>query len=372
MRDKAFPLDDMKIKEIIVEEVAGTPIVLKVPQNIEDAQATWKSRGKYSNVIENPMSNKKYHVSGEIDFATGELSPLATSGVVGMKIEVSISGGNFERTFTANERREDHEFVVDESISAQYTYNLLDLQDKLTLENIDGVMSATNIIYETAVNAKDYYAFRELNKYWVALEDENYTTGLYTDNDKYSQEVNLSPSDAGNSQYRPADPIQWREKMIFEGMSKLTYQYRDKLEAREGFTSIFWGVPQTTRLVNTLNVVIAEGSDYAGVVSDTSVLVGDVNGQPIKVVSSRRADKPVKVTGQNEYHTLKSIPISNAENEETFKFYQYFTMFDTDGKYRNPHDLVSPTLSYLDLFKIDAVHVIMGELKLTNTDKVFA
>ena len=361
-KDKLNPI--LKLTKIIL--VGGA--VIKIPQT-NDTQATWKSRGKFSIMVQDiAPSTNKYHVSGEVDFREGVMTFLTTAGVSSVVVEASLSGGSFTRTFTANERREDHEFVVDKQMSSQYTYNMLDLHDKLTLENVDGVMSATGIIYETAVNAKDYYAFNELKKYKTSLDDGAYLTGLYQDNDVYDHVVDLNPTNGNNSLFRPTGPRSWREELIPEGMSKLAYDFGMKLESREGFQTIFWAQPMTTRLVDKMDVILTEGTEYGGVVADTTVMVGAVQGKPVKVVTTRRADKHTIVADKGEVHSLLALPISNAENEETFKFYQYFTMFDTEGKYRSPLDMISPTITYLDLFKMEALYIIMGELKLTGAN----
>lgn len=360
-KDKLNPL--ITLKSIEVVDGAGLKTIV-VPKT-NDTKITWKLRGKFSVVVIDPDTKAEYQVAGQLDFTDGTVKPLVSSDIKAISLETSLSGGTFARKFSATETRQDHDFVVDEQIQAQYTYNILDLQDKLTLENIDGLLSATSIIYDTAVNVKDYYCFNTLEDFWSQLKTGAIFGGADQPHNSYEVEVDLAPTNPANSIYKPLDPITWRNQMIPEALSKIAIQYKMKLESRQGYTAVFWSNPLITRLIGNLNVVLGgDNGEYAGVSTDMTVMTGSVQGQNIRIVSTRR------VPTDAQY--LRSIAISNEPNEETFVFWQYFTFFDTDGKVRDAQNIALPTVSYLDLFKMDSIHTIMGTVTLKNADKVFA
>lgn len=360
-KDKLNPLITLKSIEVVD---GATTKVIAVPKT-NDTKITWKSRGKFSVIVVDSATSKEYQIAGQLDFTDGTIKPLVSTDVKAMSVETSISGGTFQRTFSATETRQDHDFVVDEQISAQYTYNILDLQDKLTLENIDGLLAATSIIYDTAVNVKDYYCFDQLENFWDELKSGAILGGIDQPNNSYEVTADLAPTAPNNTVYKPQDPVTWRNVMIPEALSKIAFQYKMKLESRQGYTAVFWSNPLITRLIGQLNVVLGgDTGEYAGVATDMTVMSGSVQGQNVRIVSTRRV--PTDAT------YLRSIALSNEPNEETFVFWQYFTFFDTDGKVRNPQNLALPTVSYLDLFKMDSIHTIMGTVNLGNIDKAFA
>lgn len=346
------------------------PTKIGIPLNHNEAVLTWRLRGKFNFTVKHPTLDVLYQVAGGINFETGMLDILLSDNILSADLEVSLAGGNFPKTFTPTEVREDKDFVVDNQISAQFTWNPVDLQDKLTLENIDALMSATSTIYETATHLKDFYVFEELRTWWGLLKTDRMITGNYNYHQQYEYDVKMYPDAASNMQYMATDPVSWRNKTLGEGISILATSYGTKLNSREGFTSVFWGHPQTIRYYGDVNLVLEEGSEYGGVKMDASVLSGQVKGKNVRLVETQRApESEMDTDGTTVLKYLPSIVLSNAPNEETFKFWQWMTYFDQQGQIRNPNDLVHPTISYLDFFKLDMVHGIMGRLNLNNHDK---
>jgi hypothetical protein len=82
------------------------------------------------------------------------------------------------------------------------------------------------------------------------------------------------------------------------------------------------------------------------------------------VTTQRVAQATVDTQNANKVTKyVPSIAVSNKPSQETFKFWQWMTYFDQNGQIRNPADLVHPTISYLDLFKLEEF------LKLSEKDK---
>ena len=355
--DKLSPI--AIIKAIYVDDGKGGEKEIVVNSD-NAAKITLRLRGRISLQVKDPTNTDIYSIGGELSFVTGEITPLASKGVKAIVIQASLSGGTNQRTYTVGESREDYDFAVDEQIAAKYTFNPLDMKDKLTLENVDGVMSATAIIYDTAVHAKDYYVFRELFNHYTDVKAANALGALSEYDFLTEHEVSLAPS---GSDFKPTDPITWREKMIPEGLTRVAYDFKNKLNSNDGFTTVFWGNPNTTRLVDKYDPVISENVEYAGVVSDASVLVASNQGVTMKIVSTRRVED-----SNPDEKDLFAIAQSNSPNEETFTFYQYFTYFDTSGNYRDPDNLPMPTITYFDLFKMDSVHKFVGKMTMTNAN----
>ena len=164
-----------------------------------------------------------------------------------MEIKTSLGGGNFPKTFTPVEVREDKDFVIDNQISAQFTWNPVDLQDKLTLENIDALMSATSVIYETATHLKDFYVFEELNTYYNILKDSDvYSNGNYEWHRIFEMDSSIAPNkdNVDNNGYRNTNPLEWRKTALGESIDIMTINMGLKLNVGAGeFTNVMWAHP---------------------------------------------------------------------------------------------------------------------------------
>lgn len=372
--DKLNPL--ATIVSITVME-AGKEVKLTLPSSHNENVITYRLRGKYNLTVKSKdIADKIYQVAGDINFETGDLTVLKSSDdIVKMEIKTSLGGGNFPKTFTPVEVREDKDFVIDNQISAQFTWNPVDLQDKLTLENIDALMSATSVIYETATHLKDFYVFEELNTYYNILKDSDvYSNGNYEWHRIFEMDSSVAPNkdNVDNNGYRNTNPLEWRKTALGESIDIMTINMGLKLNVGAGeFTNVMWAHPLNSRLIGGSTMVFGNGESYGGVVPQVEVKVGTIaeSGQVFRVVSTQRATQAVVNSSTKAVSKeIPSIAVSNRPEQETFKFWQWMTYFDQNGQIRNPNDLVHPTISYLDFFKLDMVHGIMGKLKLNNTE----
>lgn len=372
--DKLNPL--ATIESITVVE-DGADVELKFKASDNENVVTYRLRGKFNvSVKSKAKADTVYQVAGDINFETGDMTILKSEGVKAVKIKTSLNGGNFPKTFTPIEVRQDKDFVIDNHISAQFTWNPVDLQDKLTLENIDALMSATSVIYETATHLKDFYIYEELETYYNILKDTDvYGQGNYEFHQIFEVTANIAPSkdNVDNSGYMVTDPIAWRKTNLGETLDILTTNIGLKLNVEAGqFSNVLWAHPLNARQFGSAQMVFGQGETYGGVAPSVDVKVGTTgdSGNLFRMVTTQRVAQAT-VDTQNANKVTKYVPsiaVSNKPSQETFKFWQWMTYFDQNGQIRNPADLVHPTISYLDFFKLDMVHGIMGRLNLNNSD----
>lgn len=350
----------------------GQPVLGDVTYIIDSKNpfhmATWASRGQFSITFTSPNTGKVHNVNGLVNFSEGTANILFTSGVVAIKAKMSLVGGRFRNSFKVSESRTERQIVIDKTIETAYTWNPYDVADKLTLEKIDMLMSATSIIYETVVNVKDHYAFKSLDQEFQdlkaasALPEYAKAIGVLggdAPNLITEKEVSCTPplSSTGVPLYRAESAPDYRMKAIPEEMRKICVSYRQKFNSRVGYETIFYGNPVTTSLVEHLTVIVAAGTEYGGVNLDYSVYAGTVNQQPVKLVATERVENNSK---------LKVVSKSLAENEEGFKFFQWMTLFDKDGTLRDPANPHLACMVYTDTFKVATMHAMLGELTLKD------
>lgn len=350
----------------------GNPVLGDVTYIIDSKNpfhmATWASRGQFSISFISPNTGITHNVNGLVDFSAGAANVLFTGTVVALKAKLSLVGGRFRNSFRVSESRTERQIVIDKTIETAYTWNPYDVADKLTLEKIDMLMSATSIIYETVVNVKDHYAFKSLDQEFQdlkaasALPEYAKAIGVLGGNAPNmitEKAVSCTPpiTASGMPLYQAESAPDYRMKAIPEEMRKICVSYRQKFNSRVGYETIFYGNPVTTSLVEHLNVIIAAGTEYGGVNLDYSVYAGTVNQQPVKLVATERvADNNV----------LRVVSKSLSETEEGFKFFQWMTLFDKDGTLRDPANPHLACMVYTDTFKVATMHAMLGELTLEN------
>lgn len=345
-----------KVTAVYVQEGAETFKLTPDSKNDMSTQATWASRGQFNLVVQT-AAKKNYNVSGHVNFSEGEMRFLATAGVTKFEVELSLVGGTFRDSFSVGETREEKYIIVDQSVDAKYTWNPYDVTDKLTLENIDTLMSATSMIYETIINVKDYYAFKSIDDEFNTIRDilalADYAGR--TSNVMIKDDTASGLPAAG---YHPTDRVSWRNSEIPEAFRRMGIEYRDKFHSRSGFKTVFYGRPATTSLVGQLTVILAYGSEYGGVQTDYSVKSGVVNDElQVRLVSTERV---------KETNLLKAIAKSDSENQEGFKFYQWMTLFCKNGELRDPENPAAACIVYTDAFKVENMFAVGGTLALTD------
>ena len=370
VHEQLYDVDGNGVKTARMD--AGNPVLGDVTYIIDSKNpfhmATWASRGQFSISFISPNTGITHNVNGLVDFSAGTANVLFTGTVVALKAKLSLVGGRFRNSFRVSESRTERQIVIDKTIETAYTWNPYDVADKLTLEKIDMLMSATSIIYETVVNVKDHYAFKSLDQEFQdlkaasALPEYAKAIGVLGGNAPNmitEKTVSCTPpiTAAGMPLYQAESAPDYRMKAIPEEMRKICVSYRQKFNSRVGYETIFYGNPVTTSLVEHLNVIIAAGTEYGGVNLDYSVYAGTVNQQPVKLVATERvADNNV----------LRVVSKSLSETEEGFRFFQWMTLFDKDGTLRDPANPHLACMVYTDTFKVATMHAMLGELTLEN------
>ena len=345
-----------KVVAVYVQEGAETFKLTPDTKNDMSTQATWASRGQFNLVVQT-AAKKNYNVSGHVNFSDGEMRYLSTAGVTKFEVELSLVGGTFKDSFSVGETREEKYIIVDQSVDAKYTWNPYDVTDKLTLENIDTLMSATSMIYETIINVKDYYAFKSIDDEFATIRDI-LALADYAGRTSNVMIKDDAASGIPTAGYHPTDRVAWRNAEIPEAFRRMGVEYRDKFHSRSGFKTVFYGRPSTTSLVGQLTVILAYGSEYGGVQTDYSVKSGVVNDElQVRLVSSERV---------KETNILKAIAKSDSENQEGFKFYQWMTLFCKNGELRDPENPAAACIVYTDSFKVENMFAVGGTLSLTG------
>lgn len=302
-----------------------------------------------------------HSIHGGLDFAKNTIALTATAKVEEVHIKATIDGANMRNLVSSFVRFEDHTIQVDKRIHIGLAYDKPSIAAVLALDNIEGVVETSAMIHEIAVATKDHFVFQTIDETFTSLKESLIPKGMYTDNDLFEENFTQHPNDPSASNYRPTDEISWREKMLPETISKLAQKIELKFQSKAGLTTVFYGHPNSTRLIPRAHTIIEDGAEYAGVKSDVGIYSGIFNGKKARVVSTMRA---------KDDGAFMAVPRSTSENQETVAFYQWMSIMDNQGNmYRNPNAPHLPSITYIDLFTTDVMHSILGKINTVNSGR---
>lgn len=311
-------------------------------------------KGDFSIVIK--VDATRYQLSGDVDFVNSEINYQATPGIEEFEVECGLYTGTFQRAVRTREYKEQLHISIDGGVAGVFSYNTMEIADKLTMENTDMVVTAAEIMNEIFEAAKDYNGFKYLDSKWDELVSLEAIGALSTDDKISSYTVNLGPDSAKYT----GDPGALRNRFVNDGISKLCLQMKTKM--RKAFVANCWTNLEISRVIdqNGENVMFKQGDVYGGVSVPTVVRGAIIAGYSVKLVDTEREaldSKLIKMIAQSEDPTV-----------ETFKMLQWVTEFKTDNSYRDPQNPNMPCFTILDNFKVYSIFNVMARLTVLNAD----
>jgi hypothetical protein len=301
-------------------------------------------------------TNATYRVAGEVNFSTGDVFLTIPTGLDSVSFKVVIDGAPMRRVISVGTETTPLDFTLKQRLNMAISYDPVSLENYVQIEQQDGLLKLSSIMLEVATHSKDSYAFNFIEDIKTDLKKadatlKKYATGAGTPNDWFEGTFSYEPPVASN--YRPTDPIQWREKTLPEEIRKVLVEFDKKFNSGKGIVNVMYADFKTASKIPNLVVVIEQNTEYAGVNVDFGIFNLRINDKFGRVVSTERARSVDEIT---------LVPRSNNENQETITFYQSFSRMYKDGSIRDAANPLLPALAYIDVYDMVAIHRILGAI----------
>lgn len=338
----------------IVEITHNTSEVLKVKVSSTAPDAHNYTRGR----IFKEVADKNILLSGEIDFATGELKMLCSDTVEKVKVRVYKSGVYNRNVASVDIKTETIVQMIKNRINMIFDYDSGAIKNFLSLENLDGVLEGQSIIFDSVNAVKDQLGFDTLNGTLQELKDTAKTLGAGMDqtNDGYFTRTHHTKPGL-ESGFRPQSEEQWDREGLAKRIKEVHSGIAHKFNSTQGVQFNWYASPANVARFVSSTPIITKDENYGGVTTDYAIFGLSVAGALAKVVETERA---VDADG------FRCVPYSLMVSQPTFEFQQGQHALYTDGTYRsatNPH---MPAIAYYDYFDCNRILAIMGDIDVVE------
>lgn len=344
-------LDITEIKYTDAESQEQT-VTVKVSSTAPDAHNYTRGR------LFKELADKNVLISGEIDFATGELKMLCSDNVVSIKAKAYKSGTYNRNVASVDIRTEMIVQMIKNRINMIFDYDSGAIKNFLSLENLDGVLEGQSIIFDSVNAVKDQLGFDTLNGTLQELKDTATTLGAGMDqtNDGYFTRTHYTKPGL-ESGFRPQSEEQWDRDGLAKRIKEVHSEIAHKFNSTNGVQFNWYASPSNIARFVSSTPIITKDENYGGVTTDYAIFGLQVAGALAKVVETERA---VNEDG------FRCVPYSLMESQPTFEFQQGQHALYTDGTYRsatNPH---MPAIAYYDYFDCNKILAIMGDIEVVD------
>ncbi len=301
-----------------------------------------------------PATLAVINLNGSVDFEKGTAqfsgwTPTVGYTIKSAKLNVTFDGSDFSSVIRPFLKTEDKITSIGKRLNLSAVYDKAILQAHLKLDNIDRSIEFTAMMYDIVTNAKDFHVFDTVQTTWLNLS--NSTIAKTLESEAFTSEFNMTPTVAN---YRPTHSREWAAAELPNSMESLMVKISKKMPTDAGIQFTYYGDPEATRLVPSLHVMVGgDESTYGGVKVDNTIMFARIGAYNAKIVSTQRAI---------ETNYLQCVPYSNAENNELFAMYQFYTMFDQNNEWRSPLNPLLPGLNLIDIFDTSVIFPILGRV----------
>lgn len=297
-------------------------------------------------------------VSGEVNFATGDVKILASPKVKSIKFKCYLSGAFNGTSASIDMDTKPIVQLIKNRINMIFDYDPGSMQNYLALENIDGVLEGQSIIFDAVIATKDQFAFDTLNGVLDDLKSELAANITHDNLDRgFYMDTHIAQP-GSTSGFHPTSPEQWDIEELSRRMKNLHTKISTKFRSTAGMQYNWWGTPVNVQRFVRSTPIISKSEEYGGMMNDYAVYALQIAGVTSKMVETERA---------SDDDGLKCVPYSNMDSQPTFEFQQGPHAMYSDGTLRHPARPHMPAIAYYDYFDCNYVFAVLGQIKLEET-----